>query len=188
MKKMNFKFLVAALGVMGIANVALATDGIISVNGKVVTATCTLTGSDGATGTEDVTVQLDTVRNDVFSAVNTTAGEKEFELKITNANGQACDDLTIGAIKGITLSGTEGTNFDATEKSWLINTDGTAPETKDVYVQILSGTTAIDFSSNKQLGTPVDGTYKLAARYISNKANPAPQTVKTSINYTLEYN
>ena len=96
----------------------------------------------------------------------------------------------MGAVKNITLSGSAGTNFDSTNKSWLINTDASAPVTKDVYVQILNtdGTTPVDFSSSKQLGAPINGAYLLKARYISNKVSPASQTVKTSINYTLEYN
>ena len=94
------------------------------------------------------------------------------------------------AIKNITLSGTAGTNYDSTNKSWLINTDTFAPTNKDVFVQILNvdGTTPIDFSLTRQLSASTTGAYALKARYISNKASPASQTVKTSINYTLEYN
>lgn len=192
MKKMNLMLLVTALGMVGITNSAFAADGVITINGKVINGTCTLTGSAGATGTaNNVAVQLDTVLNTAFTAANLTTGTKDFTLTVTDGTGAAgsCDDaLTSGAIKNITLSGTAGTNYDSTNKSWLINTDNSAPMTKDVFVQILNvdGITPIDFSSTRQLSAT--GAYALKARYISNKASPAPQTVKTSINYTLEYN
>ena len=193
MKKMNSMLLVTALSVVGITNSAFAADGVITINGKVINGTCTLTGSAGATGTaNNVAVQLDTVRNTAFTAANSTTGTKDFTLTVTDGTGVAgsCDALTIGAIKNITLSGTAGTNYDSTNKSWLINTDTSAPTTKDVFVQILNvdGTTPIDFSLTRQLSASTTGAYALKARYISNKASPASQTVKTSINYTLEYN
>lgn len=191
MKKTNLMLLVAAIGMVGITNSAFAAaDGIITINGKVINGTCTLTGSAGATGTaNNVAVQLDTVRNTAFGDVDSTTGEKSFTLTVTDSSGGTCDALTVGAVKNITLSGTAGTNYDATNKSWLINTDTSAPATKDVFVQILTdGTKPVDFSSTKQLGTPTSSAYALKARYISNKASPASQTVKTSINYTLEYN
>lgn len=192
MKKMNSMLLVTALSMVGITNSAFAEDGVITINGKVINGTCTLTGSAGATGTaNNVAVQLDTVRNTAFTAANSTTGTKDFTLTVTGETGVAgsCDALTIGAIKNITLSGTADTNYDSTNKSWLINTDTSAPMTKDVFVQILNvDGTPIDFSLTRQLSAPTAGAYALKAQYISNKASPASQTVKTSINYTLEYN
>ncbi|OAL83025.1 fimbrial protein [Acinetobacter sp. SFA] len=191
MKKTKLMLLVTAMSIVGITNSAFAADGLITISGKVINGTCTLTGSSGATGTANsVAVQLDTVRNTAFTAPNATTGEKPFTLTVTDGSGGTCDALTLGAVKNITLSGSAGTNFDSTNKSWLINTDASAPVTKDVYVQILNtdGTTPVDFSSSKQLGAPINGAYLLKARYISNKVSPASQTVKTSINYTLEYN
>ena len=194
MKKTNLMLLVAAIGMVGITNSAFAApDGLITINGKVINGTCTLTGSGAATGTgNNVAVQLDTVRNTAFTAANSTTGTKDFTLTVTDETGLAgsCDALTIGAIKNITLSGTAGTNYDSINKSWLINTDTSAPTPKDVFVQILNvdGTTPIDFSLTRQLSAPTAGAYALKAQYISNKASPASQTVKTSINYTLEYN
>lgn len=191
MKKMNSMLLVTALSMVGITNSAFAEDGVITINGKVINGTCTLTGSAGATGTaNNVAVQLDTVRNTAFTAANSTTGTKDFTLTVTGETGVgSCDALTIGAIKNITLSGTADTNYDSTNKSWLINTDTSAPMTKDVFVQILNvDGTPIDFSLTRQLSAPTAGAYALKAQYISNKASPASQTVKTSINYTLEYN
>jgi major type 1 subunit fimbrin (pilin) len=191
MKKMNLMLLVTALGLVGMTNSAVAADGTITINGKVINGTCTLTGSAGATGTgTGVTVQLDTVRNTAFAAASSTTGEKNFTLTVTDGTGGTCDALTVGAVKNITLSGTSGTNYVATNPSWLINTDASAPTNKDVFVQILNvdGTTPIDFSLTRQLSASTTGAYALKARYISNKASPASQTVKTSINYTLEYN
>ena len=131
--------LVTALSVVGITNSAFAADGVITINGKVINGTCTLTGSAGATGTaNNVTVQLDTVRNTAFGAANSTTGEKDFTLTVTDGVGGTCDALTVGAVKNITLSGTAGTNYDVTNTSWLINTDTSAPTTKDVFVQILN--------------------------------------------------
>lgn len=191
MKKTNLMLLVTAIGIVGITSSAFAADGVITINGKVINGTCTLTGSTGATGTaNNVAVQLDTVRNTAFAAANSTTGEKSFTLTVTDGSGGTCDALTVGAVKNITLSGTAGTNYDVTNKSWLINTDTSAPMTKDVFVQILNidGSTPIDFSLTRQLNAPTASAYALKARYISNKASPASQTVKTSINYTLEYN
>lgn len=192
MKKTNLVLLIATLGVVGTANTAFATDGVINVNGKVITSTCTLSGSAGAaSGTNNVTVLLDTVPNSAFTAVNSNTGTKDFTVSLTNSTGAAaCDAVTIGGLKAITLSGTSATNYDATNKSYLINTDTTAPGTKDVYVQILNldGSTPVDFSLTKQIAATATGVFPLKARYISKIANPAAQTVKTSINYVLEYN
>ena len=165
---------------------------MINVNGKVITSTCTLSGSAGAaSGTNNVTVQLDTVPNSAFTAANSNTGTKDFTVALTNSAGTAaCDAVTLAGLKAITLSGTSGTNYDATNKSYLINTDTTAPATKDVYVQILNldGSTPIDFASSKQILAQPGGVYLLKARYFSKIVNPAAQTVKTSINYVLEYN
>ena len=192
MKKTNLVLLIATLGVVGTANTAFATDGVITVNGKVITSTCALTGSAGATGTaSSVTVQLDTVPNSAFTAANSTTGTKDFTVSLTNSAGTAaCDAVTIAGLKAITLSGTSGTNYDATSKSYLINTDTTAPATKDVYVQILNldGVAPVDFSLTKQITATATGVFPLKARYISKIATPVAQTVKTSINYVLEYN
>ena len=191
MKKMNLMLLVTALGMVGITNSTFAADGVITINGKVINGTCTLTGSGAATGTgNNVAVQLDTVRNTAFTGDGSTTGEKDFQLTVTDGSGGTCDALTVGAIKNITLSGTAGTDYDSTNKSWLINTDTSAPPTKDVFVQILNvdGLTPVNFSLARQLSAPTASAYALKARYISNKASPASQTVKTSINYTLEYN
>lgn len=191
MKKTNLVLLISTLGVIGVTNSTFAADGIITINGKVINGTCTLTGSSGASGSaNNVAVQLDTVRNTAFGAANATAGEKSFILTVTDGSGGTCDALTVGAVKNITLSGSAGTNYDSTNTSWLINTDTSAPTTKDVFVQIINtdGTNPVDFSLTKQLGVPSSSAYALKARYISNKASPASQTVKTSINYTLEYN
>lgn len=191
MKKTKLMLLAVAISMVGITNSAFAADGLITVSGKVINGTCTLKGSsNGATGIANVNVLLDTVRNTDFGAANATTGEKPFTLTVTDGSGGTCDALTVGAIKGITLGGSAGTNFDSTNKTWLINTDASAPATKDVYIQIINtdGTTPIDFSSSRQLGAPANGAYALKARYISNKTSPASQTIKTSINYTLEYN
>lgn len=188
MTKTNLMLLAATISMVGITSSAIAADGTITVTGKVINGTCTLTDSSGTAN--NVAIQLATVRNTEFGAANATTGEKAFSLTLKNGNGGDCDAVTLGAIKGITLSGTAGTHFDSANKSLLINTDASAPATKDVYVQILNtdGTTPVDFSLTKQLGAPIDSAYALKARYISNKASPASQTVKTSINYTLEYN
>lgn len=192
MKKTNLVLLIATLGVVGTTNTAFATDGVINVNGKVITSTCTLSGSGGAaSGTKDVTVQLDTVLNSAFGAVNSNTGTKDFTVSLRNSDGSAmCDAVSIGGLKAITLTGTSGTNYDATTKSYLINTDTTAPATKDVYVQILNldGSTPVDFSLTKQIPATPTGSFPLKARYISKIANPVAQTVRTSINYVLEYN
>lgn len=199
MKKLNLALLATTLYVAGATTSVFAADGTITVNGKVVTSTCTLTGTTGATGTgSNVAVTLDTVRNDTFTAVGSTQGQKNFTLSVTTSGGAACDAVTIGGIKNITLSGTAGTDYDSNNKTYLINQDSTAPSARDVYVQILNTdlTTPIDFSLTKQLGSPTItgtgintvGTYTLAARYISNKASPSAQTVLAKINYTLVYN
>lgn len=200
MKKLNLALLATTLFVTGATTSVFAADGTITVNGKVVTSTCTLTGTTAATGTgSNVAVTLDTVRNDTFTNVGSTQGQKNFILSVTNSGGTAaCDAVTIGGIKNITLSGTAGTDYDSNNKTYLINQDSTAPSARDVYVQILNTdlTTPIDFSLTKQLGSPTItgtgtntvGTYTLAARYISNKASPSAQTVLAKINYTLVYN
>jgi len=70
-----------------------AADGKITINGRVITSTCTLTGSGtGGTGKQNVTVTLPTVLNSAFTA-NSAVQATNFTLSLTNDAGYECRSI-----------------------------------------------------------------------------------------------
>jgi major type 1 subunit fimbrin (pilin) len=79
MKKLNLALLTITLSAVGATTSVFATDGTITINGRVITSTCTLTGSGtGGTGKQNVTVTLPTVSNSVFATANSIAQATNF--------------------------------------------------------------------------------------------------------------
>lgn len=62
------------IGMVVAPSLAYAADGTITITGKVLDNTCTI----GGTSPGNYTVALPTVIKSAFTAINTTAGEKDF--------------------------------------------------------------------------------------------------------------
>ena len=173
-----------------------AADGKITINGRVITSTCTLTGSGTGgtgTGTQNVTVTLPTVSNSVFTAANSTAQATNFNLSLTNSAGTAaCDAVTIAGLQGITLGGpTNAGQYVSGGTTRLVNT--VPGSTVNTQLKLASVTTPIDFASTNQLTnsnatTTTSGIWNMQAQYFSPTATPAAQQVNSVVNYILNYN
>lgn len=180
---------------------AHATDGTITITGKVVDETCTLTGGDGTDKkTKDITVPLDTVKKSVFTSTQKTAGNKTFDLLLTNGTGNdVCDAVTNSGFKGIHITTAATTDYLTHDATALINKAHMVSNNnniKPVYVQLLTeGGTAIDYTQawGTQAASPmknVSGQPKLTyqAQYYTETGKVDPQVVSAVVNYTLQYN
>ena len=194
MKKLNLALLTITLSAVGATTSVFAADGTITINGRVITSTCTLTGSGtGGTGKQNVTVTLPTVLNSAFTA-NSAVQATNFTLSLTNdAGSAACDAVTIAGLKGITLGGpTNAGQYVSGGTTQLVNTASGAA-TVNVQLKLALETTPIDFASTNQLTninatSPTSGIWNMQAQYFSPTATPAAQQVTSVVNYILNYN
>ena len=194
MKKLNLALLTITLSAVGATTSVFATDGTITINGRVITSTCTLTGSGTAgAGTQNVTVTLPTVPNSVFAAANSTAQATDFSLSLKDSTGTAaCDAVTIAGLQGITLGGpTNAGQYVSGGTTRLVNT--VPSSTVNTQLKLASVTTPIDFALTKQLTNNnatslTSGIWNMQAQYFSPAATPAAQQVTSVVNYILNYN
>ncbi|MBI0395347.1 fimbrial protein [Acinetobacter bereziniae] len=179
-----------------------AVDGTITVNGVVTDSTCTLTGSGpGTAGSKNIIVTLDTVPTSTFTTANQSAATKSFDLQLKNGAGTGgCDAATNKALKGLFLETAAAADYDATEKTALVNKSTDASSAKPVFIQILTDAdTPVDYSQawgtqakSAITGLAADGTgtatmtYK--ARYFTKTGSVDAQNVTATVNYTLQYN
>ena len=195
MKKLNLALLTITLSAVGATTSVFAADGTITINGRVITSTCTLTagGTGVGSGTQNVTVTLPTVLNSAFTA-NSAVQATNFTLSLTNdAGSAACDAVTIAGLKGITLGGpTNAGQYVSGGTTQLVNTASGAA-TVNVQLKLALETTPIDFASTNQLTnsnatTTTSGIWNMQAQYFSPTATPAAQQVNSVVNYILNYN
>ena len=194
MKKLSLALLTTTLCAVAATTSVFAADGTITINGRVITSTCTLTGGGSAgTGTQNVTVTLPTVQNSVFGAANTTAQPTNFTLALTNSAGNApCDAVTIAGLQGITLGGpTNAGQYVSGDTTRLVNT--VPGSTVNVQLKLASVSTPIDFALTNQLTnsnatSPTSGIWNMQAQYFSPTPTPAAQQVTSVVNYILNYN
>ena len=193
MKKLNLALLTTTLCAAGATTSVFATDGTITINGRVITSTCTLTGSGtGGTGKQNVTVTLPTVLNSAFTA-NSAVQATNFTLSLTNdAGSAACDAVTIAGLKGITLGGpTNSAQYVAGDTTRLVNT--VPGSTVNTQLKLASVSSPIDFASTNQLTninatSTTSGIWNMQAQYYSTTATPAAQQVTSLVTYILNYN
>ena len=193
MKKLNLALLTITLSAVGATTSVFAADGTITINGRVITSTCTLTGSGtGGTGKQNVTVTLPTVLNSAFTA-NSAVQATNFTLSLTNdAGSAACDAVTIAGLKGITLGGpTNSAQYVAGDTTRLVNT--VPGPTVNTQLKLASVSSPIDFASTNQLTninatSTTSGIWNMQAQYYSTTATPAAQQVTSVVNYILNYN
>ncbi|AOA57022.1 fimbrial protein [Acinetobacter larvae] len=170
-----------------------AADGTITINGRVLDSTCTLTSDGGSTQNKDnITVTLPAVKTSAFTAVGSVAGRTDFQLKIVDSSGKACDSLS--GIKGVLISAATN-KYLSTDPTALLNTkviDTTPAENKDkkpVHVQILDQTQAINFKNPTAIKPDAEGVIKLASQYYqATEGSIAAQNVQAVVDYTLIYN
>ena len=79
----------------------------IVITGNVVDSTCVLTPADvngSNSGNGNIAVVLNNVLAQDFTETNTEQGSKEFTLKLSDTNGNACDAVTSAQLTGMTLT------------------------------------------------------------------------------------
>lgn len=175
---------------------AHATDGKITITGKVVDGTCTLAGAEGATGFADnIAVALKTVQSTDFS--ENKAGTKEFTLKLTDGTGQnSCGLVTNKAFKGIHITTASSDDHLSDNPTALINKATNAINDNPVYIQLLTDKDKlIDFTTgwgDQAKSTIIDPDdqpkLKYKAQYFKTAGDVAAQDVSAVVNYTLQYN
>jgi major type 1 subunit fimbrin (pilin) len=154
---------------------AMASNTITFV-GEVSDSTCNVTigGNSG-----DLMIQLPTVTTTDLSSAGSTAGEKEFTFEVNGCSGTAQTNVGIRLVApSVSTAGN------------LINLASVTPATK-VFVQILDGSSVIDFTSGeyhsakKAFASALSFPFK--ARYYS-EGSPTAGAVEAKLEYALSYN
>lgn len=195
MKKLSLALLTTTLCAVAATTSVFAADGTIgtiTINGRVITSTCTLTGGGIGSGTQNVTVTLPTVLNSAFGTTAGTVVEPtNFTLALTNSAGdKACDATTIAGLKGITLGGNTD-QYVTGSPTQLVNTN--SDSTVNVQLKLASGSELINFAlpnqlTNSNATTTTSGIWNMQAQYISTTASTAAQQVNSVVSYILNYN
>lgn len=105
---------------------AFASDGTITINGAITSASCTVKGG-AANG--DIAVTLDKTSTKALAAAGQSAGFKGFSIKLT-----ACDAALTGAVKA---SFEAGPNADLT--TGRLNLTGTTGTASNIQLQLRNG-------------------------------------------------
>lgn len=196
MKKLNTALLITFLG---LSTATFANTGTITINGKIYNETCVLSGaSTGTTGTGSIIVTLDTIPSSSFTDVARIKGEKNFELKLSKADGTDCYTVALATkLNPVVTLSTSGSNYDPNDSTLLINKAGTASTANPVYVQILAKETstatgkAVNFSSTTQERAAyilAENKFYYTAQYnAGTKTLPAAQDVSAEVTYNITY-
>lgn len=156
---------------------AFASDGSITINGKITGTTCDIDiGGAGADGT----VTLPTVSTSALSAAEETAGKTLVKVNLTNCTGT-------GDVRAFfnTTNVNSGTGN-------LLNTAATATPATNVEVQLLNkAQTVIDLRTNdtNTYETIADNaaTLEYYAQYIAKTAAAGAGDVTTKAVFSLDY-
>lgn len=182
--------LAVACGGLAIAPAALAADGTVTINGKVLSSTCTVSNASGG----NVNVTLQPVPMATLSAAGVTANPTAFSLALTGCP-TAPSGVKVGAVfdttnadtttnKG-TLTNTGVTGVDVQ----VLSTGGTAGTTPATAVTggtavPFDGATVTDQVAPDSSGNAVLGYY---AQYYATAKVTAGGAVATSATFTLNY-
>ncbi|TCM60465.1 major type 1 subunit fimbrin (pilin) [Acinetobacter calcoaceticus] len=169
---------------------AFAADGTITINGKVIDNTCTLSSNGGpVVGSGNVTVTLATVKTSAFGATKgATQAKTDFQLRIIDStSGGSCSSLaSIGSV----LISAVSSKYLPADSTALINDKAIDANStgKKIYLQLLSGTTAIDFRAPRSIPQTA-GIINLSTQYYQAEDGAvAAQNVSATVDYTLIYN
>lgn len=157
---------------------SFASDGTITFNGEITSATCVING-----GTPSFTVTLPKVSTSAFSNASTKAGETVFQIDLTSCTEN----------RGVRAFFERGAN-DFNGSGALLKNNGTA---QNVAVELLSyngnaaGSTIVTGTADQGgFITIANGaaTVRYTARYARvNNTTPTAGTVTTSVTYTLQF-
>lgn len=97
-KKMNIGHVARGAAILAFAAVAapaMAVDGEITFNGKVLSTTCTIGAGGGATGNKNMTVKLPSVSASTLANAGDVAGRTPFSIQLSGCTGESTKVSTI---------------------------------------------------------------------------------------------
>lgn len=164
--------LVAVIAATAFAPTAQAANsGTITISGKVLSDTCTVSVNNGAT------VALPTVMTASLGTVGATAGTTPFTIALSG-----CDANTTSAAMSFS-----GANIDAGTG----NLKNTIAGGSNVQVQLLNGASVINASSGTNAPTITvtsgSGSVAMNARYVAATAAATAGMVASTVSFTLSY-
>ncbi|HEV2540898.1 MAG TPA: fimbrial protein [Frateuria sp.] len=181
-KRLLSTALLAVLGLAAFApQAALAADGTVTFNGKILSSTCTVSNASGG----NVAVTLPAIPVSSFGSQGSVAGITPFSLNLTG-----CPTTPSGVVVGAAFS---GASIDTTTGA-IKNATGAGNSNVEVQLTNAAGTTPFNLNTNPN---PVNatisagGTATLAyqAQYYQPTSTAVTAgTVTASVTYTLTYN
>ncbi|GGA26430.1 fimbrial protein [Dyella nitratireducens] len=158
-----------------------ASDGTITITGKVVANTCSFSVNGGSASS---TVQLPVVFTTALNAAGAVAGNTPFTIKVSG-----CDPNLTSVQEQF-----GGSNINATDGNLKNIATATSPQTVagNVEVQLLNGTTNTVINLNNNNASPVGTlssggvTLNYQAQYYATAAATAG-LVNTTVTYTTQY-
>ncbi|MEE6053854.1 type 1 fimbrial protein, partial [Avibacterium paragallinarum] len=160
--------------------------GLITFNGKIVDATCTV---EGDKGNADITVNLPTVSKSLLDTQGKTAGDTTFKIHLKNCTG----------LDSVTEAKAYFYNGDNVTADGRLENKATQSKANNVTVQLLtmSGTPinpikeaneqGADFYTLSKSGSTGTGTLIYKARYYAEDTVSAG-TVLAKVKYLINYN
>lgn len=85
----------AAIAVMAAMTPAMAVEGEIAFNGKVLSTTCTISGGGGASGNKNLTVKLPSVAESSLAESGAVAGRTPFSIVLSGCTGESTKVSTV---------------------------------------------------------------------------------------------
>ncbi|MBN3783674.1 type 1 fimbrial protein [Burkholderia sp. Ac-20345] len=179
------KFALSSIAALTVAAAAAlpavshATDGTITITGKIGTQTCTIDGN--GTGGKDFSVGLPKVSTSSLASGGSTAGRTPFNIGLKNCS-PATGNVYTHFEPGTTVNSTTGQ---------LLNASGTA---KNVEVGLLNGADQSNIGlgkadENSTAVALVNGAATLPyyAQYVATGGPAGQGTVNTSVMYSIMY-
>jgi len=184
MKLSRIASLLAGVGILAGAQVALASDGTINFTGEIQASTCVI---DHATPHNQI-VALAPVNKTAFAGSGSTAGWQVFLIKLKDCSGSTYNTARAFFESGVTVNGA----------GRLLNTDGTASAAQGVDLQLRQASSGdvIQIGNPSQLSLPgfvidnAGGTAELryeAGYYAADASLVEPGLVKSSVTYSITY-
>lgn len=180
MKKLTLAALIGAA--LTLSQGAIAEDGTVTINGKVITTTCQVDANS-----KNLTVTLPTVSTAALDAANKTTGRTPFSIKLTG-----CDSNTAQAR---IYFEPDPANTDLTTGNLLNKPTGSAAQNVQVQILKKDGATKIDLSQDVagqgadyiNVANQAAASLDYYARYVAVNGAAGAGEVKSVVNYTVDY-
>ncbi|WP_175995512.1 fimbrial protein [Burkholderia stabilis] len=188
-KKINIARIVqglAAVGIIASMSPAMAADGEIAFNGKVLSTTCSIGAGGGATGGKTMTVKLPSVSASTLTTAGNVAGRTPFSIVLSGCTGDSTKVSTVFE-PGDTIDAASG-------RLNLVSAGAEDTVAKNVQINLLNDKQAPIVAGaaagqqNSQQVTLTDGgaTLNYFAEYYATGKSVAG-SANTRVQYSLDY-